>query len=157
MASYTHSLALSNAVLNVFNDEPLQVTSYLHPMPWDSPNRLLAWAYAPLPWKNWAVAILADARSGFPYSVRDQGGQVVGNVDANRYALNFDFNLHFERTFVFHHYRFAIRGGVNNLTDRANATAVSNVAGAPDFPHYYGNEGRHVVFRLRWFGRVAGK
>jgi hypothetical protein len=157
MASYTHSRALSNAVLNVFNDEPLQVTPYLHPMPWDSPNRLLAWAYAPLPWKNWAVAILADARSGFPYSVRDQGGQVVGNVDANRYALNFDFNLHFERTFVFHHYRFAIRGGVNNLTDRANATAVSNVAGAPDFLHYYGNEGRHVVFRLRWFGRVAGK
>jgi hypothetical protein len=157
MASYTHSRALSNAVIDVFNDEPLQVTPYLHPMPWDSPNRVLAWAYAPLPWKNWAVAILADARGGFPYSVRDQGGQVVGNVDAYRYALNFDLNLHCERTFVFHHYRFAIRGGVNNLTDRANATAVSNVTGAPDFLHYYGNEGRHVVFRLRLFGRTAGK
>ena len=47
MASYTHSRALSNAVLNVFNDEPLQATPYLHPMPWDSPNRALAWAYAP--------------------------------------------------------------------------------------------------------------
>jgi len=103
------------------------------------------------------VAILADARSGFPYSVRDEGGQVVGNVDAYRYALNFDLNLHFERTFVFHHYRFAIRGRVNNLTDPANATAVSDVAGAPDFLHYYGNEGRHFVFRLRLFGRTAGK
>jgi hypothetical protein len=157
MASYTHSRALSNAVINVFNDEPLQVTPYLHAMPWDSPNRVLAWAYAPLPWKNWAVALLADARTGFPYSVRDQDGQVVGNVDAYRYALNFDLNLHFERTFVFHGYRFAIRGGVNNLTDRANATAVSNVAGAPDFLHYYGNEGRHLVFRLRFFGRTTGK
>jgi len=157
MASYTHSRALSNAVINVFNDEPLQVTPYLHPMPWDSPNRVLAWAYAPLPWKNWAVAVLADARTGFPYSVRDQGGQVVGNIDAYRYALNFDLNLHFERTFVFHHYRFAIRGGVNNLTDRANATAISNVAGAPDFLRFYGNEGRHFVFRLRLFGRTTGK
>jgi hypothetical protein len=157
MASYTHSHALSNAVINIFNDEPLQVTPYLHPMPWDSPNRILAWAYAPLPWKNWAVAILADARTGFPYSVEDQTGLVIGNENAYRYPLNFDLNLHFERTFVFHRYRFAIRGGVNNLTDRANATAVSNVAGAPDFLHYYGNEGRHVVFRLRLFGRTAGK
>ena len=157
MASYTHSSALSNAVLSVFNDEPLQVTPYLHAMPWDSPNRVLAWAYAPLPWKNWAVALLADARTGFPYSVRDQGGQVVGNVDAYRYALNFDLNLHLERTFVFRGYRFAIRGGMNNLTDRANATAVSNVVGAPDYLRYYGNEGRHVVFRLRFFGRATKK
>jgi hypothetical protein len=58
---------------------------------------------------------------------------------------------------VFHHYRFAIRGGVNNLTDRANATAVSNGPGAPDFQHFYGNEGRHFVFRLRLFGRTTGK
>jgi hypothetical protein len=157
MASYTHSRAQSNAVINIFNDEPLQVTPYLHPMPWDSPNRVLAWAYAPLPWKNWAVAILADARTGFAYSVEEQTGLVIGNEDAYRYPFNFDLNLHFERTFIFHRYRFAIRGGVNNLTDRANPTAVSNVAGAPDFLRYYGDEGRHFVFRLRLFGRTAGK
>jgi hypothetical protein len=52
---------------------------------------------------------------------------------------------YFERTFVFHGYRFAIRGGVNNLV------------GALDYRHFYGNEGRHVVFRLRFFGRTAGK
>ena len=46
---------------------------------------------------------------------------------------------------------------MNNLTDRANATAVSNVAGAPDFLNFYGNEGRHFVFRLRLFGRTTGK
>ena len=40
---------------------------------------------------------------------------------------------------------------------RANATAVGNLVGAPDYRHFYGNEGRHVVFRLRFFGRTAGK
>ena len=43
------------------------------------------------------------------------------------------------------------------VASQADATAVSNVVGAPDFLHYYGNEGRHVVFRLRFFGRTTGK
>jgi len=31
------------------------------------------------------------------------------------------------------------------------------VVGAPDYLRYYGNEGRHVVFRLRFFGRATKK
>jgi hypothetical protein len=31
------------------------------------------------------------------------------------------------------------------------------VAGAQDFLRFYGNEGRHFVFRLRLFGRTTGK
>ena len=46
----------------------------LVPMPWDAPNRFLAWTYLPLPWKNWAISALADLRSGFPFSVRDPSG-----------------------------------------------------------------------------------
>ena len=55
--------------------------------------------------------------------------------------------------FVFHGYRFAIRGGVNNLTDTMNATAVNTVFGSPQYLRYYGSEGRHLQFRLRFFGR----
>jgi len=59
-----------------------------------------------------------------------------------------------ERMVVLHGYRFALRGGMNNITDRLNPTAVNNVVGAPGFLHFYGAEGRHFVVRIRFFGRA---
>ena len=130
----------------------------LCPMPWDAPNRLLAWAYLPLPWKNWAVSALADMRTGFPFSVRDQSGSDRGRRSIPyRYPLNFDLNLAIERMVTLRGYRFALRGGVDNLTNQANPTAVNNVIGAPQFLQFLGDEGRHFVVRIRFFGRVTNK
>jgi hypothetical protein len=106
--------------------------------------------------KNWAISVLADMRSGFPFSVRDQTGVVVGAFDSFRYPLNFDLNIAIERMVTLHGYRFALRGGVNNATGQANPTAVNNVTGAPQFLQFLGDEGRHYVVRIRFFGR-AGK
>jgi hypothetical protein len=156
MASYTRSRAVSNAVLDPNTPQPLQVLPDFVPTPWDAPNRLLAWAYLPLPWKNWAVSALADMRTGFPFSVRDQSGLVVGAVDSYRYPLRFDLNLAIERMVTLRGYRFALRGGVDNATNQANPTAVNNVTGAPQFLKFLGAEGRHFVVRIRFFGR-AGK
>jgi hypothetical protein len=130
-------------------------------MPWDAPNRLLAFAYLPLPQghrftKNWAVSVLADMRTGFPFSVRDQTGVVDGGVDSYRYPLNFDLNIAIERMVTLRGYRFALRGGVDNATNQANPTQVNNIAGAPQFLQFLGDEGRHYVVRIRFFGR-AGK
>ncbi|MBV8818951.1 MAG: hypothetical protein JO022_11385 [Acidobacteriaceae bacterium] len=155
MAAYTHSRAVSNALLDPSSPEPLQILSSLRPMPWDAPNRVLAFTYLPLPWKNWNVAALANLRSGFPYSVRDETGLVAGGVsgvNAYRYPLNFDLNLAIERMITLRGYRFALRGGVNNLTNQLNATAVGNVEGAPNFGQFLGREGRHYVVRLRFLG-----
>ena len=157
MASYTRSRALSNGVLDPSLPQPLQILPSLVPMPWDAPNRLLAWAYLPLPWKKWAVSALADVRSGFPFSIRDQSGNVIGSIDSYRYPLTFDLNIAVERMVVLHGYRFALRGGMNNITDRLNPTAVNNVVGAPGFRQFYGAEGRHFVVRIRFFGRARGK
>ncbi len=156
-AAYTRSRALSNAVLDPNITQPLQVLPSLAPMPWDAPNRLLAWAYLPLPWKNWAVSGLADMRTGFPFSMRDQTGIIAGGFDSYRYPLNFDLNLAIERMVILRGYRFALRLGVDNLTNQANPTAVNNVTGAPQFLEFLGNEGRHFVVRLRFFGRAAAK
>jgi len=156
-ASYTHSRALSNAVLDPSTAQPLQVLTNLVPMPWDAPNRILAWAYLPLPWKNWAISALADMRTGFPFSVRDQTGIVAGAFDSYRYPLNFDLNLAIERMVTLHGYRFALRGGMDNIADRANPTAVNNVIGAPQFLQFLGNEGRHFVVRIRFFDRAGKK
>ena len=157
MASYTRSRAQSNAILDPNAPAPLQVLPSLIPMPWDTPNRFLGWAYVPLPLKNWAVAVLADGRSGFPFSVQQQTGIVTGPVNSYRYPFNFDLNLAIERMLTLRGYRFALRGGVNNLTNQNNPTAVNNVTGAPQFLQFFGYEGRHFVVRIRFFGRAGTK
>ena len=157
MLSYVRSRTISNAVLELNANEPLQVTSMMTPVPWDSPNRVLGWAYLPLPLRNWALLALVDARSGFPFSVVDQIGVVVGGVDARRYPFNFDLNIHLERTFTLAGYRFAVRGGMNNITGQANPTAVTNTIGSPQYLTFFGDEGRHFVVAVRFFGRVAAK
>jgi hypothetical protein len=158
LASFVHSKAISNAVLDVTVDQPLQVGNDLGRMPWDAPNRFLSWGYLPPPLKRfeqkWAIAYLLDWRTGFPYSVTDDAGRVVGAVNAHRYPSNLDLNLHIERRFTFRGYRCAIRLGANNLTDHRNPTAVSNVIGSPTFMRFFGDEGRHFVVRLRLFGRA---
>ena len=156
-ASYTRSRAVSNAVLDPNAAQPLQVLANFVPMPWDAPNRILAWGYLPLPWKNWAISVFADMRSGFPFSARDQTGLIAGPVDSYRYPLNFDLNLAIERMITLRGYRFALRGGIDNLTGQANPTAVNNVTGAPQFLQFLGDEGRHFVVRIRFFGRARGK
>ena len=75
---YIHSSATSNAVLDVSVDQVLHVADNYGPMPWDAPNRILSWAYLPLPFKNWAISVLADGRSGFPYSIQDEKGNILG-------------------------------------------------------------------------------
>jgi len=157
IASYTRSRAESNAVLDTTTTVPLEVLPDLVPMPWDSPNRLLAWAYLPLPWKDWSAAVLADARTGFPFSVEQQTGVIAGAVDSYRYPLNFDLNLAIERFITLRGYRFALRAGADNLTDHKNPTAVNNTVGSPQYLQFLGYEGRHYVLRIRFFGHAKAK
>jgi hypothetical protein len=155
MVSYSYTRAVSNALLDFNSAIPLQVVSSMEPIPWDVPNRVLGFAYLPLPWKNWAIAGLADARSGFPFSVADQYGVIAGGVDSHRYPFNFDLNLSIERTITLAGYRFALRLGAMNVTNNRNPTAVINTIGAPNYLSFYGAEGRHLVVRVRFFGRAT--
>jgi Carboxypeptidase regulatory-like domain len=157
LASYVHSRDVSNAVLDIQSDQPLQSLSAFVPTPWDAPNRLLGWAYLPIPrlGKNWAVATLVDWRSGFPFSPVNEAGIVEGVVNSLRYPSNFDLNLHIERRVTLRGYRFAIRVGGNNLTGHRNPTAVNNIVDAQEYRQFYGDEGRHFVVRIRMFGRAG--
>ncbi len=157
MVSYTWSRAESNAVLDPYTLEPLQVLPGMVPMPWDAPNRLLAYAYLPLPWKKWSVAILTDARNGFPFSVEQITGMIGGLVDSHRYPFNFDLNVGIERMITLRGRRFALRVGANNLTDSRNPTSVNNVIGSPTYLQFLGDEGRHYVVRIRFFGKTESK
>ncbi|HXS98231.1 MAG TPA: TonB-dependent receptor [Candidatus Limnocylindrales bacterium] len=154
LASYTHSGAISNAVFDPNPDQPLRVVNDAGPLMWDVPNRLLAWGYFPLHRPNWAISALADYRTGFPFSVTTAAG-VIPNIDNARFPSNFDLNIAIERRFVFRGYRFALRLGCNNVTAHANPTAVNAVEGSPQFLQFFGNEGRHLVIRIRLFGRAG--
>jgi len=79
----------------------------------------------------------------------------VGAVDSYRNPLHLDLNLAIERTVTVRGYRFALRGGMDNLTDRANPTAVNNVTGTPQFLQSLDDEGRHFVVRVRFFWACA--
>jgi len=154
MASYTRSQAHSSQVL----DPLLQQTLLLGPdnagpLPWDAPNRFLSWGYLPTWWKDWAVAYLLEERSGFPFSIQHDSGQLIGAPDTYRYPMYFNLNLHIEWRFHLGKYRFAIRGGSNNLTNHRNPTVVNNTLESPYFLTFYGSDGRHFVARLRWLGK----
>ena len=153
MASYTRSRAYSNAVADVTVDQPMLISSNAGPLAWDSPNRFLTWGYLPTKFKNWAVAYLFETRTGFPFSVQDEIGRVLGAPNSDRFPEYLNLNLHLEWTTHLFGYRFAVRGGLNNITDHKNYTVVNNVFGSPNFLTFYGSTGRHFVVRLRWLGR----
>jgi len=156
MASYTRSRAYSSSVVDISVDQPTVVTNDAGRLPWDAPNRFLSWGYLPTPFQNWAIAYLFEMRSGFPFSVVDQVGTVAGAPDSDRYPRYENLNLHVEWTTHAFGYRFALRGGFNNITNHNNYTVVNSTVGSPNFLLFYGSTGRHFVLRIRWLGRVNG-
>jgi len=154
MASYTRSRTRSNEVLDPSLEQTILLgTNNSGSLPWDAPNRFLSWGYLPTWWKNWALAYLFEERTGFPFSEQLENGQLLGAPDAHRYPDYLNLNLDLEWRFHLRKYRFAIRGGVDNLTNHRNPTEVNNILGSPDFLAFYASEGRHYEARLRWLGK----
>lgn len=153
LASYTRSRALSNAVLDLSVDNPAILSANTGRMPWDSPNRLVSWGYLPTPFENWAVAFLAEARDGYPFSIQDSLGIIQGDPNGYRFPVFFELNLHLERRFRFHNNRWAFRFGFNNITGHRNPNVVNNDTGSPHFLAMYGGQSRALNFRLRWLGK----
>jgi len=153
MGSYTWSRARSNSAADINIDDPIRYSDTLGPMPWDTPNRTISWGYFPLPWKNWALAYLLEWRDGFPFTAHDDDGNSVGGVNSMRFPDYFELNVHLERTFVLLNYRWALRGGVNNITDHQNPITVISNIDSPRYLTYYGGSPRSFNFRFRWLGK----
>ncbi len=154
MLSYTRSRARSNAVVDQSIDEPLLVDNNSGPLPWDTPNRWVSWGFVPTPWSNWSIAYLAEYRTGFPFSVQDSNGQVVGRLNELRYPVFFELNLFLERRVGFRKNWWAVRFGFNNITNHKNPNVVNSVVGAPNFMRMFGGQSRAFNIRLRWLGKM---
>ncbi len=152
LGSYTRSRARSNSVLDISIDNPVQAANNFGPMPWDAPQRFLSWSYFPLT-EKWALAYMAEWRSGYPFSIEDERGNVQGAVNSRRFPAFFELNVQLERRVDLFGYRWALRGGVNNLTNRLNPTLVNNVDTSPQFLEFYGGSSRAFVTRIRWLGK----
>lgn len=133
--SYTHSRARGdlNDFAGAFGDfaSPLVRANQYSQLATDAPHRFLAWGSIPLP-RRFSVAPIIEARTGFPFIVRDAAQEVVGtpNADATRFPWFFALDLEGTKELqVTRKYavRLSLRGF--NLTNHFNPRDVrANVA-----------------------------
>jgi len=152
MASYIHSRARSNAVLDFSLTNPTFAQQGGGPLSWDTPNHVISWGWFPITKKiDWAYAL--DWHTGFPFSVANQQQQVVGPPNSHRFPDYFSLNVHVERRFRFHGYEFAFRVGSNNITGSKNPVVVNNNIDSPEFLTFSSFQKRAFTGRIRFLGR----
>lgn len=164
-AGYTRSSARTDAAVNYSLENPVFAPQLPGPYGWDAPNRFHMWGWAPLPnrilpqflrriTRDTSAVYLVEYHTGFPFSVMDQNGFLVGAPNGMRLPSYFNVNLAFERKFHAFHTLWAWRFGFNNITNNGNPNSVNNVLGSPDFLTYGRGQARAFNVRLRMLGRL---
>jgi hypothetical protein len=163
-ASYTRSEARANAVIDYSVENPLFAPQAGGPLPWDAPNRFLTWGWAPIE-KKWFprflqgiagetdVQVLFDYRTGFPFSVSNETGNLVGPPDSMRFPDYTTLNVALERRFPFRGYLWAWRVGWINALNRPNPNLVNSDINSPQYLTYAPGQARAVNVRLRFLGK----
>ena len=72
-----------------------------------------------------------------------------------RFPDFFTLNVAVERKFNFKGYRWAARIGLNDITDRQNATTVDNNVNSPTFLTFFGQSHRTLEGRIRFLGKAV--
>jgi hypothetical protein len=147
--SYVRSRARGD--LNDFNDyfgdfgQPVIRQNQFSNLPFDVPNRLIAWGTVALPHRI-TIAPIVEARSGFPFSVRDREQNFVGvrNSDRTRFPRFFAVDAEFAKEFqVTRKYgvRLSLRGF--NLTNHFNPRNVHGNIADPRFGEFFSSYRRY--------------
>lgn len=157
VVAYTHSAAHTNEFLDFGQDNPITGSQIPGPLPWDSPNQVTSWGFLPLPslWKIGKLDLAWSSlwRTGFPFITIDQFQQLVEGPDAHRFPDYFTLNPAIEKKFNFKGYRWAARVGIDNITDRHNATFVDNNVDSPTFLTFSNFGHRTFNGRIRLIGK----
>jgi hypothetical protein len=163
-AGYTRSATRTNEVVDYSLENPIFASQMGGPFPWDTPNRFHMWGWAPLPERRLprrlqflargtTAAYLMEYRTGFPFSIVDEDGFLVGRADGSRLPSYFNVNIALERKFRALHYLWAWRAGIDNVTNNGNPNVVNNVIGTPAFLTYGRGQQRALNVRLRFLGK----
>jgi hypothetical protein len=99
------------------------------------------------------VAYLAEYRTGFPFTLVNEEGSLVGRPNQVRFPAYFNVNLHFERKFRVMGTTWAWRFGINNLTNSGNPNVVNNNVDSTAYLTYGRGQKRAANVRLRFLGR----
>jgi hypothetical protein len=163
LASYTHSRATTNEVLGFSVDSLVFGRQLGGPLSWDAPNRFISWGFLPIPkffkwdFPKWDFAYSAEWRSGFPFSLFNDQQELVGLPNRSRFPDLLTINPALERRFNFHGYLWALRVGIDNVTDHNNPSFVDNNINSPTFLEFGGSRGRTFNGRIRFLGKEAKK
>ncbi|HYT75125.1 MAG TPA: TonB-dependent receptor [Vicinamibacterales bacterium] len=150
--SYTHSRARGD--LNDFNASfgdfasPILRTNQYSQLPEDVPNRFIAWGSLSLP-SRVTFAPVFEARTGFPYSIRDEEQNFVGvrNADSTRFPWFIALDAELAKEFrVSRNYgiRLSVRGF--NLTNRFNPRDVRANLADPGFGQFLASYRRYFAW-----------
>ena len=157
MVSYTRSRAHSNESLDFGIDNFVTGAQAGGPLPWDAPNQVVSWGSTPLPsfWKfrDMDLAYSLLWRTGYPLGTVNNFGRVVSPPGAFRLPDFFTLNPAIEKKFNFHHYRWAVRVGIENITNSSNAPFVDNNVDSPTFGQVFGQAHRTLNGRIRLLGK----
>jgi len=125
-------------VIDYSLENPIFAQQSQGPRAWDAPHRFLVWGWAPVPnrygpkllrpfLRELNVTYLVEARTGFPFSVVNDEGFLIGRPNQRRFPPYFNVNLMFEKKFRFFRYLWAWRFGFNNVTARDNPNVVITI------------------------------
>jgi hypothetical protein len=120
-------------------------------LPFDAPNRFLAWGQWEAPFKL-RIAPVLDIHTGFPYSVVNQEREFIGPRDSMRFPRFTSFDLQMTRpiSIPLPRERFKARVGfsVFNLFNRFNPRDVQSDLDSDRFGALFNGVGR--IFRGRF-------
>ena len=148
-ASYVRSKATGD--LNDFNQffgndpQPVIQADARGPLPFDAPNRFLAWGEFIAPWKMTVMPVF-DLHTGFPYSVVNQQREFVGPRDEERFrrfeSLDIQVFKEFALPFRGKEHKVKLGLGVFNVFNYFNPRDVQNDLDSPRFGQFFNGPNR---------------
>jgi hypothetical protein len=114
------------------------------PLPFDAPNRFLAWGEFRAPWKVTLMPVL-DIHTGFPYSLVNETREFVGPRNDHRFRGFNSFDLQAFRQFrlpLTKERKVKVGLGVFNLFNHANPRDVQNDLDSPRFGEFFNSPNR---------------
>jgi outer membrane receptor protein involved in Fe transport len=122
-------------------------------LPFDAPNRFLAWGQWETPFKLTVLPVL-DVHTGFPYSVIDPSRDFIGPRNSVRFPRFTSFDLQVMRriSIPFRHERLKARVGfsVFNLFNKFNPRDVQNDIDSERFGALFNGVGRTFRGKFVW-------
>jgi hypothetical protein len=152
-ASYVRSSATTDAALDYSPTLSVLGPQSSGPLPWDAPNRLIAWGWLPVPrTKRLDFVYALDWHSGYPFTSVTANLELVGRPNSQRFPDYLSFSPGLEFRFHFHKTYFGLRGVAENITAHRNPYSVNNVVDSPNYLSFTGKQGRAFTARIRIIG-----